>query len=52
MNAASLMITAVLFGMPLFMIPAILGGARLAEGLVRATWIGLGVFAVLAGPPG
>jgi uncharacterized protein (TIRG00374 family) len=48
LTAASVMINAVLFAMPLFTIPAILGGAPIAEGLVRATWIGLGVFAVLA----
>ena len=45
--AASVMITAVLFAMPLLTIPAILGGG-VAEGLMRAAWIGLGAFAVLA----
>ena len=48
LTAASVMMNAVLFAMPLFTIPAILGGTRVAEGLVRAMWIGLGVFAVLA----
>ena len=47
LSAASVMFTAVMLAMPLFTIPAILGGG-VAEGLVRAMWIGLGVFAVLA----
>jgi hypothetical protein len=48
LTAGSVVITAVLFAMPLFTIPAILGGAPVDEGLTRATWIGLGVFVVLA----
>jgi uncharacterized protein (TIRG00374 family) len=48
LTAGSVVITAVLFAMPLFTIPAVLGGAPVAEGLTRAAWIGLGVFVVLA----
>ena len=47
LTAASVVITAVLFAMPLFALPVILGGAPVPQSLSRAAWLGLGVFFVL-----
>ncbi len=48
LTAGSVVITAVLFAMPLFALPVILGGAPVDPSLARAAWLGIGVFVVLA----
>jgi uncharacterized protein (TIRG00374 family) len=45
--AASLLTTAVLFGMPVLAIPAFLSGVAISEGLQIAALMGLGVFAFM-----
>ncbi len=48
LTAASIVITAVLFAMPLFTLPVILGGAPTPDDLTNAAWLGLTAFVVLA----
>jgi uncharacterized protein (TIRG00374 family) len=47
LTAASVVITAVLFAMPLFTLPVILGGAAIHEELRQAAWLGIGAFVIL-----
>ena len=47
LTAVSLINVATLFAMPLFALPAILGGAAINDGLARAAWLGLGAFVLL-----
>jgi uncharacterized protein (TIRG00374 family) len=47
LTAASVVITAVLFAMPLFTLPVILGGAAIHQELRQAAWLGIGAFVVL-----
>jgi uncharacterized protein (TIRG00374 family) len=47
LTAVSLINVATLFAMPLFALPAILGGAAINDGLARAAWLGLGAFVFL-----
>jgi len=47
LTAASIVITAVLFAMPLFTLPVILGGTPTPDDLTNAAWLGLAAFVVL-----
>jgi uncharacterized protein (TIRG00374 family) len=47
LTAASVVISAVLFAMPLFTLPVILGGAAIHEELRQAAWLGIGAFVIL-----
>ncbi|MGH2735386.1 MAG: lysylphosphatidylglycerol synthase transmembrane domain-containing protein [Actinomycetota bacterium] len=44
---ATLLTTAVLFGMPVLSVPAILGGATISDGLAGAVFLGLLLFAIM-----
>jgi uncharacterized protein (TIRG00374 family) len=44
----SLLVTAVLVALPVFVIPGILTGTALPSSLIQAAWVGLAVFAVMA----
>lgn len=45
--AVSILTTAVVLALPILALPAILGGTPVADGLLRAAWLGLGVFVVM-----
>lgn len=49
LTAVSLLSTATLFALPLLVVPTILLGQPVPEGLLQATWIGIVLFLVLAG---
>ncbi len=49
LTAASLISTGVVLALPVFALPAIVGGAPVDRGLQRAAWLGLGAFALTAG---
>lgn len=48
LTAASLISTGVVLALPVFALPAIIGGAPVDRGLQRAAWLGLGAFALTA----
>ncbi len=48
LTAASLISTGVVLALPVFALPAIVGGAPVDRGLQRAAWLGLGAFALTA----
>lgn len=48
LTAASLISTAAVLALPVFSLPAILGGAPVDRGLARSAWIGLGAFVLAA----
>lgn len=48
LTTTSVLATAVLLALPIFALPAILGGAPVAENLARAAWLGLAMFVALA----
>jgi uncharacterized protein (TIRG00374 family) len=48
LTAASLISTGVVLALPVFALPAILGGAPVDRGLQRAAWLGLGAFVLTA----
>jgi uncharacterized protein (TIRG00374 family) len=48
LTVQSLMITAAVVALPVFVIPGMVMGTQLPENLLHAAWIGLGVFAVMA----
>jgi uncharacterized protein (TIRG00374 family) len=47
LTAVTLLVTAIPFGMPVFALPAVLGGAQVADGLAQALWIGLAAFVLM-----
>lgn len=47
LTAVSILTTAVVLALPVLSLPAILGGTPVADGLLRAAWLGLGVFVVM-----
>jgi uncharacterized protein (TIRG00374 family) len=47
LTAVSILTTAVVLALPVLALPAILGGTPVADGLLRAAWLGLGVFLVM-----
>jgi uncharacterized protein (TIRG00374 family) len=48
LTAVSLISTGVVLALPVFALPAIVGGAPVDRGLQRAAWLGLGAFALTA----
>ncbi len=48
LTAASLISTATILALPVFSLPAMLGGAPVDRGLTRAAWIGLSAFVLAA----
>ena len=48
LTASSLISTGVVLALPVFALPAIIGGAPVDRGLQRAAWLGLGAFALTA----
>lgn len=49
LTTQSLLITAVVVAMPVFAIPAVIGGTQVPGGLVEAAWIGAALFVLMVG---